>query len=334
MRMTVPVPTGSRLALCLVLAACKAPQAYGERSSLILRVDTAVWNAYEETIEAALEPRVFTVRPERTFNLTAVHPWQPQWGQLREWQQVLVFGTADDPVVTFLLGKANAAAEPWTAAQLDDVWARGQRVSVLVLPERVEGAPLRQALERLHAVLDQEYRAWVRDRMYASGINDSLIGALRARGFTLRLPNVYQYAIQDSFFLFRNVYPDPGMLIRSLLVTWVPDGRSPPDAERLRAWRDVIDERFYRPPQDVAEDGLRFDSVRVQGRTALEMRGVWSDRGDTPAAGPFVARAVPCPGQNRLYYMDAWLYAPGKDKYQYLLQLETLLASFRCTADE
>ena len=40
--------------------------------------------------------------------------------------------------------------------------------------------------------------------------------------------------------------------------------------------------------------------------------------------------SVPCPEQDRHYLVDAWLYAPGKDKYEYVLQLETILGTFRC----
>lgn len=325
-----------RCSLTAVLAAapgaCKAPQAYGERNSLIVRVDSALWSAHEPLIEATLEPRIFTTRPERTFEITPVFPWAPQWEQLREWQQVVVIGTTEDPLVQDLLGRAGAAVEPATSAQLENVWARGQIVTVVAIPPELDAERLRAQLEQVHRLIDREFVAWVRDRMFASGVNDSLRDALRARGFSLTIPNVYDFVTQDSFFRFRNAHPDPGSLIRSLLVTWVPE-EAPglPDAARLRAWRDEADDRFYDPPQDVAPQGLRYDTVTVQERRALEMRGVWEDRSDFPAAGPFIARAVPCPEQGRLYYMDAWLYAPGQeDKYAYVIQLETLLDSFRC----
>jgi hypothetical protein len=312
-------------------SACKAPQAYGERNSLIVRVDTAVWSAYETLLEETLEPRIYTVRDERTFEMTPVFPGSPDWVDLREWQQVVVLGAPQDPVVRDLLKRAAVPIEPWSWAQLEHVWARGQLVTVLAVPADPDPARLRAELERVHEAIDREYVAWVRDRMYASGVNDSLRQALEARGFSLRLPNVYEYAIQDSVFRFRNALPDPGTLIRSLLVSWVRDGDAVPAPARTLAWRRTIGGRFYDPPQEVEEAGLRFDTVVVQGRPALEMRGVWQDRAEFPAAGPFIVRAVPCPEQARLYYMDAWLYAPGhEDKYPYILQLETLLDSFRC----
>ena len=36
--------------------------------------------------------------------------------------------------------------------------------------------------------------------------------------------------------------------------------------------------------------------------------------------------------QDRMYLLDAWLYAPGKEKYEYMIQLQTILGSFRCGA--
>ena len=40
--------------------------------------------------------------------------------------------------------------------------------------------------------------------------------------------------------------------------------------------------------------------------------------------------SVACPAQDRLYFLDSWLYAPGKDKWEYIIQLETILQTFRC----
>ena len=41
-------------------------------------------------------------------------------------------------------------------------------------------------------------------------------------------------------------------------------------------------------------------------------------------------RAIVCEDQDRMYLLDAWLYAPGKEKYEYMIQLETILDSFSC----
>jgi hypothetical protein len=37
-----------------------------------------------------------------------------------------------------------------------------------------------------------------------------------------------------------------------------------------------------------------------------------------------------CEGQNRAYLLDSWLHAPGAATYQYVVELETILDTFRC----
>ena len=70
------------------------------------------------------------------------------------------------------------------------------------------------------------------------------------------------------------------------------------------------------------------------GNAAYELRASWRNPPERnwPAGGPLITRTVTCDNQDRTYLLDAWLYAPGKEKYEYMLQLETLLESFRCTS--
>jgi hypothetical protein len=37
-----------------------------------------------------------------------------------------------------------------------------------------------------------------------------------------------------------------------------------------------------------------------------------------------------CEEQDRIYLIDAWLYAPGDEKYEYMIQLDQIVASFDC----
>ena len=70
-------------------------------------------------------------------------------------------------------------------------------------------------------------------------------------------------------------------------------------------------------------------AFQVEGRKALEVTGIWQDEsGGFPAAGPFSVWLIDCP--TRTYFIDAWLYAPNKPKYEYILQLQEILGSFRC----
>lgn len=318
------------IALAPSTQACKAPRAFGDRHSIIVRADSALWSDVDTEFMEAIERRVFTTRPERTFKVTFVASNDTLWRDLRLWQQVVLLGSHGDEVVRRVLG---ASAEPNAAApaivQARDIWARGQIVTLLLLPPEGEADAVGALLSELHALLVDQYDEWTRERMYVSGVDDSLAAELAALGFRLDVPAVYRLTREDSVFRFRNAFPDPGTLLRSLLVTWEV-GAGGAVADSLLAWREEIDETRYDPPQYILDEGLRFDTLDVAGVRGMELRGVWQDRSDFPAAGPFIARALYCAGQNRTYYMDAWLYAPSQDKYPYVRQLEVMLDSFRC----
>jgi hypothetical protein len=315
----------------LTASACKAPQAFGDRHSLIVRAEKSLWARIDSTLMGALEQRVFTTRPERAFKVTFVAAADTLWRDLRVWQQVIVLGSRGDEAVDKILGAADQTdAQPPAIVQATGIWARTQLVTLLLLPETEQDAAVDALLPELYALLQAKYDEWILERMYTTGINDSLKQVLAGHGFTLELPQVYLYSHQDSVFRFSNPYRQGDSdLLRSLLLTWVTGTGSFSD-ESLRLWRESVDETYYEPGQDILDKGIRFEPVQVGGRRGLEFRGVWQDRGQFPAAGPFITRAIECPQQNRTYYLDAWLFAPGKDKYPYLRQLEILLDSFRC----
>jgi hypothetical protein len=313
--------------IVLAVSGCKAPQAFGDRNSVIVRADPALWSQVDSMVMATLEERAYTTRPERIFKVTFVAADDTLWQDLRKWQQVVVVGTRGNSTIDNIVSPNIAAP---ALAHTTDVWARGQTVTAVLLPESNQAAAVRELLPDLYTALREQYDEWLVARMYTTGVNDSLDRALQEDGLTLQLPKVYMHSRQDSILRFGNPYRQGDSdLLRSMLLTWV-SGTEPVTPEALAAWREMIGTSYYEPAQDVLEEGIRFDSVEVDGVQALELRGVWQDRADFPAAGPFITRAIACPSQDRTYYIDAWLFAPGKDKYSYLRQMEILLDTFRC----
>lgn len=322
-------------AVALAASGCKAPQAFGDRHSIIVRADKSLWAQIDSTLMGALERQVFTTRPERIFKVTFVAADDTLWRDLRVWQQVVVLGTRRDETADRILRAADQPeAAPPAVIQATGIWARAQLVTLLLLPETAQAEAVEHMLPELYELLKAKYDEWLVERLYTTGVNDSLRQALSRDGFTLDLPRVYLSSRQDSIFRFTNPYRQGDSdLLRSILLTWVSGGGAA-SYETLRAWRDTVDESYYEPSQDILDKGIRFDSIQVGGFTGLQFRGIWQDRSEFPAAGPFIARAIECPEQNRTYYMDAWLFAPGKDKHPYLRQLEILLDSFRCVSGD
>ena len=311
----------------------KSPVAYGASNSVIVAAPGPLWEEVKDTVSAALEPTILTVREERTFDLTHVAPDDPEWDKLRRWKQVLVIGEPDDPWMRQVLDRMNGVVDSLPAVvQTVDVWARGQRVIALVLPAGAGPAGVTAMVPQLRAFLDARFREWARERMFVSGVDTALQRQLDAEaGFSLVLPEVYAWDRRVSVSVFLNDHPRTRELGRSVLVTWRRGVGAVPPTEEVLAWRDDIAREYYVPVQAAGREPLEVEPVEVAGGSGIEVRGIWtSDDGGWPGAGPFRTRVLACPEQDRTYLVDAWLYAPAVEKYEYMVQLETILDSFEC----
>lgn len=323
--------------------ACDRPGAYGDASSIVAAMPTETWAQVEDSVYRALEPTLFTVRDEKTFTVTHVDPADTaRWGQLQQFRQLLLVGPASDRWIAQALGKAGVGAvQAPTIEQAFDVWARGQTVTMVITPEGPDAAAgaLATLLAELGALYDAQFRQLALNRMYVSGVDTLLADTLASRvGFRMLFPTVYKRSVRDSVYMFRNDNPDPSELIRQIGVTWrtpMPDsltGSPMGDRAATLAWREALATTNYADEQVIDTARVFERTVEVDGRQAFEVQAVWQSPPEAwPAAGPFIARLIPCPEHDRLYLVDAWLYAPGREKYEYMIQLETLLDSFQCT---
>lgn len=341
-------PTTALFALAaavLLFAACDKSTAFGEVDSLILVADEALWMELEQATYDILEPTLTTVREDRTFHVTFVPNDGSELDQLLLWRQVLVFGTPDDARVREIVDEADrdASPSPGEIVQARDVWARGQLATAIVLEPGAEAAAWRAALPELAELLDRQFREYATSRMWVSGVDTVFAASLREQyGVSLRAPRIYHGSIgDDGLIRLRNDRPSPSDRIRSILVERAEPGAAtagdaddaPLDPDAVFAWREGIDSVAYNVPQAIERADIDPRRFELGGAPAIQVQGIWRDEGTYPAAGPFVARAVRCPDATWLF--DAWLYSPHPEdsKYEFMLQLEEILDSFRCTAD-
>jgi hypothetical protein len=313
-------------------AGCGLPTALGEANSLIVVAPDSVWEQVEDDTYAGLERTVHTTRDEKIFNVTQTDPTSGEVSQLLLWRQVLVFGSPEDANVRRITAAAGReSVAPGDLVQASNVWARGQLATAVILQPGREIESWREILPALSELLEEQFRQYVLDRMFVSGVDSVTADFLRETyGISLKVPRVYRRVQREGdIVLIRNDNPDPSELIRSILI----QRGAPVDSmwpAMAYVWRTTIDDRQYNVPQDfdvIAGSGRAFE---LNGSEAVEVRGTWRDRAAYPAAGPFVARAVRC-GED-VYYLDAWLYSPNprRSKYEYMTQLEEILDSFSC----
>jgi len=319
-----------------ISSGCDLPRAWGDVNALIVAADDQLWASAEDSFRNAVEPTIQAVRHERPYRVQQMDPTATEWGNLQRFRQVVAIGTASDPWIAQALAKvrdANLEGAP-KIIQAKDVWARGQTVSIVLLPEGSDPSTgVARAAVELRTILDDQFRTYALTRMYASGANQTLGDSLAANvGFALQLPSVYRFTVQDTVFVFRNDNPSPTELIREIVVSWQsPIPEALPDRTEIESWRTTMTAAHYSYPQIVDTTVVSFAEVTANGMQGVEYQAAWvNPPGTWPAGGPFITRVLTCPSQDRLYFVDAWLYAPDRDKYEYMIQLQTILDSFAC----
>jgi len=310
-------------------AARRTTLAHGEESSIIILAADSLWAQVEDSVQATLEPRIFTVRDEKMFEATWVSPFTEDWVTLRTFRQVLSIGLAGDGWVAPALDESMPAAP--AVVEAHDVWARDQTVTAVVLPPENSAAALMSLLPQLAAGFDARYRQYVKQRMFMSDVNTALRDTLRARaGFSLLLPNIYGAEPLDSIWVFRNKAEVGSELYRAIIVASRPGVVTGADADTVLAWRDRITPIVFNP-QITERERVETELLPEAGAGALQVQGIWRGADmSLPSAGPFIDRIVPCPAEGRTFFLEGWLYAPARRKYEYMIQLETLLDSFEC----
>ena len=271
------VPGGSRargllagLVMIVPATACEnLPLAMGDFNSIITTAAPALWGEVGGDLVPVLERTVFTVRDEKIFTVTPAEPGTDSWFKLRMLKQQLVIGTAADPWMAPVLDKVGEPVAAPRIAHVEDVWARGQVVTAVVLEEGSEAEGLRE----LTPALGDTYVDWFRDRsvarMFVTDPDTVMSRELAEKhGFSLIVPAVYRYEATDSVHVFRNDNPDPSELIRQFAITWQSPIEPDFGTEELLAWRARTVDGYYNYPQVVnsrTSDRRAGDSERSGG---------------------------------------------------------------------
>ncbi len=75
-----------------------------------------------------------------------------------------------------------------------------------------------------------------------------------------------------------------------------------------------------------------FDTVTFQGKFAVETRGRWK-MSNNSMGGAFVSYTFVDEAQNRLYYLEGFVYRPTEKQRKFVRELETIMRTFRTPAE-
>ncbi len=179
---------------------------------------------------------------------------------------------------------------------------------------------------------------------------ESLLGKKATRGVTsflrkeqgieLRVPIGYKLADkQDDFVWLRQIEANWD---KDVFVTWKPyesEYQLLPDS--IVIWRDAIAKKYLfedpdNPVSYLVTERVNFDitarQVNFNGHFAMQIQALWRTNNLT-MGGPYLGIALVDEGRGRLYYIEGFAYAPGKDKRGIMRELEAILWTFRTSQD-
>lgn len=304
----------------------------GEANSIVVVAADTLLKQLGDTLTRGLEHRIMTVREEPAFSITPISPSDTSWNTLKKFRQVVVIGQAGDKWVKPALNDSKR-----TGAYVDDkadVWARGQRVFALVVTPGQASAEVPAQLPALAQRVDSLFQVSALERMMESKPNRALRDTMMLKGgFRMLVPTLYQSEWSDSLLVLRTATTMGGELRRTITVGWRTGVEAGSTTEGLLAWRQATLRRAQKNPGTSKVVGTQ--RVRTAGgSTGEEVQGIWSvEEGGVPMAGPFMMRVISCPEADRTYLVDASLYAPTRPKYEYMIQLATLVKTFQCGSE-
>ncbi|HEX6224277.1 MAG TPA: DUF4837 family protein, partial [Chryseolinea sp.] len=227
-------------------------------------------------------------------------------------------------------------------SSIKDEYARGQEVMYLFGDTEKN---LIRHLEKNGKKIIDHFNSIERERLAKSLFTKKSTEGIsaflrREQKVDINVPVGYKLANQQKDFIWlRKIDPDKD---RDIFITWKPyesEYQFLPDS--IAAWRDAVAKKylFEDPKNPISylvierEDAeLLTRQVNFNDHFAMEIRGLWRTNNRT-MGGPFVGYAIADQAQGLIYYIEGFAFAPGKDKREFMRELETILWSFKTSED-
>ncbi|MEZ4896249.1 MAG: DUF4837 family protein [Saprospiraceae bacterium] len=327
------------------------PTAIGSTNQVTVISDDEIWDgAVGDTFKYLYEGAYpMMPQPEPLFDVRHYSPYQVASESVRQELRTYIYladlsdtSSLSTKQVIDDLGKeilVRARTDPGFSNKIGrDKWARGQIIFYVLgmgkdqLAKNID-ASFPGIAKRIHDFDASQIRA----KTYLSGENKVINSLISEKfGIDLNIPADYKKAIEDSTTLW--VRRDLADLTSSLLIHTVKyESESQLSKEGVKSLCDEITRKYittntpgsYMLINDVDLPMYVYKKDIDQAYT-LEARGIWEMKYDY-MGGPFFAYLLKDPQRNRLILIDAFVYAPGKEKRDFMQQLEYIVNQLKFT---
>jgi hypothetical protein len=325
------------------------PTAFGKTNQINVIADKDLWEgAVGDTLRFYFgSPYLLLPQPEPLFDLRHLTPdnlvADPFKRELRTYMILANLNDEDSP--TTRLVKADLGSESQRRAAEDpkynttlgrDKWAKGQLlVYSFAVSEDALINNIKKNFPTLMKKINEADRPTIESAVYAAGNDFLMMDKVKVQfKADIRIPKDYFIAIQDSTTMWlRYEVKDlsSNILIHKLKYT----DQSQLTKKGIKDIRNVLGKQYitteiegsYMRAND--EDLPIFTTqLELNGNFALESRGIWDIVNDY-MGGPYISYLIQKKGTNELLFVDGFVYAPGKEKRDYMQHMELIFSTIK-----
>jgi len=300
--------------------------ALGRDNVIIVLADQTIYDTHKPDLERIFTDPIYTPMQENRFNLLNITLDEFKKGSNRYKNIILLTNvdseTAESQYIKKMLSDKvieGVRNGDYYYAVKENVWSKGQTVLILMDSKNVHlGGYLERFTKKMFGFFNDKMEAYVKKRLFDTYNNKQAQKYAKENyNFDIFVPHDFEIAEQgkdkDKFIRFRRLNPD-----RWLTVLRTDYNSAASFQDNIIEARDRIGKQFADSVK-VNPEILSFIPDSTFADEGMKAQGIWEyyDGG-----GPFFTYAYIRNGS--FYLIDGAVFAPSKDKYPYIIQLDLM----------
>ncbi len=324
------------------------PQANGKPGEIIIVMDSAQWDGQlgDELRTTFHELVPYIPREEPMFALNHITPKKFQ-SILKKQKNIIFVTVLGDKSKDNRRLKAYFTKESLKMISEDpslfmyskqDEFAKGQEVLHLfgeTADKLIENITENRSLLQKHFIDIEEKRFY--KALYTAKVEKGISKHIKEKlGCELKVPFGFEIGLEDDNFIWlRNFSPD---VDKSIFISWVDyTSEDMFNLDSLLNLRTEISKPYilYKPEDpdsylltETTHADVSRKEINFKGQYAVKLQGLWKVN-KYYMGGPFISYSMVDKFTNRLYYIEAFLYSPGKAQRDYMRELDTIIKTFK-----
>ncbi len=321
----------------LLFFQCDLPreEAIGPNDEIVVLSEDPNWNLVHEVLKESLGRVIRTPQHETLYSFRRITPDQLadnlKVKNLMILSRLEVSSRISDQLRSMLPDSTlkRVRESPTAVVLRRDAYAAGQ--TLLIVPAKdPQDLKLRLHVQArtIRDFFEESFQSNEIQFIYRSGEQFEMAqGYFNQYGWYIRMMHSFVEIRNDPADRF--VWLGRDFPYRWMTISWMPV----PDGGELEVVADSLLRQVYSRNLDglkLNPDFLQREEVWFNDQSAVRYSGLWEDPVDVKG-GPFVAYVFYEPQRDRIYLLNALVFAPDRRKLGYLRQLDVILHTFRPT---